>query len=126
MPTYPQNTGTATANSVFGTTAAAAQDLSAQIVNSFSTNYTAEKLEIRGNNGGIIGVWHFNATKTGTFEILELSSGGISDLPGDQMSLSIDGTTATVLIDNVAVNRVNNDTVKRTFNWTYYPGVTLA
>jgi len=126
MPTYPQNTGTATANSVFGTTAAAASDLSAQIINSFSTNYTAEKLEIRGNNGATIGVWHFNATKSGSFEILELSTGGIADLPGDQMTINLDGTTSVVLIDNVAVNRVNNDTVKRTFNWTYYPGVTLA
>lgn len=126
MPTYPQNTGTATANSIFGTTAVAAQDLSSQIVNSFSTSYTAEKLEIRGNNGATIGVWHFNATKTGTFEVLELSTGGLSDLPGDQMSLNLDGTTSTVIIDNVAVTRVNNDTVKRTYNWTYYPAVTLA
>jgi len=126
MPTYPQNSGTATANTVFGTTAAAAEGLASQILNLFNVSFQSEILEIRGNNGAIIGRWDFNATQTGDFEVLDLTSGGLAKLPGETLSLNIDGTVKAVIINNHTVRRVNNDTVKRSFTWTYYPALTPA
>jgi hypothetical protein len=123
--TYPLNVGTATAATVFGTTAVAVNDLASQILSNFSVSWNAEKLEIRGNNGAVIGVWYFNATKTGSFDILKLTTGNPSaDEPGETMTIPIAGSGAVVIIDQVNETRVQNDTVKLSYNWTYYPAVT--
>ncbi len=127
MATYPNSKGTAIANTIFGTTAVAANDLSSQIIENFSVNLTSEKLEIKGNNGAVVGVWYFNATTNGTFSVLKLSSGGITaDEVSETMTIPLAGSTAVVIIDQISENRVQGDVVKQTFNWTYYPAVTLS
>lgn len=125
--TYPAKVGTAITNTIFGTTAVAANDLASQIIENFSFNTTSEKLEIKGNNGAVVGVYYFNETKNGTFSVLKLSSGGVTaDEVSETMTLPIAGSTAVVIVDQISENRVQNDVVKLTYNWTYYPNVTLA
>lgn len=127
MATYPTSKGTAIANTIFGTTAVAANDLASQIIESFSVNLTSEKLEIKGNNGAIVGVWYFNQTSSGSFSVLKLSSGFItSDEVSETLTIPYGGSTAVVIIDQIAESRVQNDVMKVTYNWTYYPAVTLA
>jgi hypothetical protein len=126
MATYPNSKGTAIANTIFGTTAVAAESLANQVIESFSVNLTSEKLEIKGNNGAVVGVWYFNQTSNGTFSVLKLSTGGITtDEVSETMTIPISGSNAVVIIDQISENRVQNDVVKQTFNWTYYPAVTL-
>lgn len=125
--TYPASKGTAIANTVFGTTALAANDLASQIIESYSFNVTSEKLEIKGNNGAVIGVWYHNQTTTFTFSALFLSSGFITaDEISETMTIPYQGSTAVVIIDQISENRAQNDVVKRTFNATLYPAVTLS
>lgn len=127
MATYPNSKGTAIANTVFGTTAVAANDLASQIIENYTFNITSEKLEIKGNNGAVVGVWYYNQTTTFTFSALFLSSGFVTaDEVSETMTIPYQGSTAVVCIDQISENRVQNDVVKRTFNCTLYPAVTLA
>lgn len=125
--TYPTKLGTAIANTIFGTTAVAANDLSSQIIENFSVTTTSEKLEVKGNNGAIVGVWYFNQTQNGTFSVLKLSTGGITaDEISETMTIPLNGTTAVVVLEQISEQRVQNDVVKLTYTWTYFPGVTLS
>lgn len=126
-PTYPYKVGTAIANTVFGTTGSASADLANQLLNSYSFTDSAETLEIKNPAGATVGTIYYNRTKSGSFELVKLSTGGMTNnAPGQTLSIPIQGANATVEITQVSESQAIGDVVKVTYNWVYKPAVTYA
>lgn len=126
-PTYPYKVGTAIANTVFGVTASAANDLASQLLQNFSFTDTSETLEIKNPAGATVGTIYYNRSKSGSFELVKLSTGGMTnDAPGQTLSIPIKGSAATVEITQVSESQTIGDVVKVTYNWVYKPAVAYA
>jgi hypothetical protein len=124
-PTYPYKVGTAITNTIYGLTAAAANDLASQLLQSYSFTDTAETLEIKNLTGAVVGTIYYNRSKSGTFELIKLATGGMTnDAPGQTLTIPIKGASAVVEIQQVSESGSNTDVVKVTYSWVYKPAVT--
>lgn len=101
--------------------------LASQLINRISENKSSEKIYTYNNFGNICGRTDKNIKYDGSFTLTYKTSAMFTSSVADSFTLQIlsGGISASVLINDVAIDLEQNSLVTATYNYEYLPFVTI-